>query len=319
MELPHNYLKYPDVMLEPYMREISSDIYTIHSYRFHGLQEFYDFLKSNPTVNYTAFGRDSLSSIDGRASFAGKPYSTAVEDLIKDVDPGYQEYLKIQKKIKAKNGITHKYNSMKSIAGGSVDSSAYSAGSPEIYKVSRIVKKPKFITIDTQIAYYWGTEMTQVFNRALIITNIIRALEKQGYSVNVNAFMLVACDDEMIQAVFEVKRHGGQINYQTLYKSLVKVEFFRRLCFRLMEVSDVTNGWSSGYGHTCDEGLVRKVLNLKDDDLYFDQPSEMGITGIKLDFDFKNVVDCLKLQDVIDVNREVEHLKQGIKALEKKK
>ncbi len=317
MGLPHNYLKYPDVMLEPYMREISSDIYTIHSYRFHGLQEFYDFLKSNPSVNYTVFERDCLSSIDGRASFAGRPYNTALEELIKDVDPGYQEYLRIQKNIKAKNGITHKYNSMKSIAGGSVDSSAYSVGSPEIYKVSRIVKKPKFITIDTQIAYYWGTEMTQVFNRALIITNIIRALEKQGYSVNVNAFMLVACDDEMIQAVFEVKRHGGQINYQTLYKSLVNVEFFRRLCFRLMEVSDVTNDWNSGYGRTCDESIARKVLNLKKEDIYFDQPKEMGITGIKLDFDFKNAVECLQLENIIDVDEEVKHLQEGVKLLQK--
>ncbi len=318
MGLPNNYLKYPDVMMEPYMREIFSDIYTIHSYRFHGLQEFYDFLKSNPSINYTVFEKGSLSSIVGRADFAGKPYSDAVEDLIKDVDPGYQEYLNIQRRMKAKNGIIHKYNSMKSIAGGSVDSAAYSVGSPEIYKVSRIVKKPKFITLDTQIAYYWGTSKEQVFNRALIITNLIKALERQGYSVNVNSFMLVACADEMIQAVFEIKKHGGHTNYQTLYKSLVNVEFFRRLCFRLMEVSDVTNDWSSGYGHTCDESIARKVLNLKDDDLYFDQPREMEITGVKLEFDFKRAVEYLKLENVIDVDQEIKHLQEGVKILQKK-
>ena len=116
---------------------------------------------------------------------------------------------------------------------------------------------------NTQVAYYCGTSKAQVFNRALIITNLIRALERNGYNVDVNSFMIAEEDDEIIQAVFEIKQHGQRTNYQTLYKSLVDVEFFRRLCFRLMEISDVKNYWPSGYGRTSGEKKVRNLLKLK--------------------------------------------------------
>lgn len=314
--LPNNYRDFPDNVDEVEKVKISGTTYKVHGYRFRGLQDFYDFLKQNPKINIQTFGpADEVSSIEGSRSFAGVPYDQAIEKLVEDMDPGYQEYLKIQKNMRAKSGYIHKYKEIKTIAGGIVDPVAYTTGSPEIYRASRLVKQPKFITIDTQVGYNCGTSKQQVFNRALIITNLIRALERNGYNVDINSFMIAQEEDELIKAVFEIKRHGQAVNYQTLYKSLVDVEFFRRLCFRLIEISDVQNYWRSGYGRPVGEEMARKVFKLGKDDIYFDQPSDMHIHGDSIEADFENAMKRLKLDKIIDVEREKKILGNSVKVL----
>ena len=317
MPIPHNYIDFPQNVLVPEKKIINDDEYTVYGFRFQGLQDFYHFLKQPYRINSEVFDMDDLSSITGKKSFAGKPFKSAVEDLVRDVDPKYREYLSIQKQMKGRVGTVHKYQQMKNIAGGSVDPVAYTVGSPEIYRMSRVTKRPKYITIDTQVGYYWGTSFEQVFHRAVIITNLIHALERNGYDVNVNSFMAAENGDEIIQAIFEVKKHGKRINYQTLYKSLVNVEFFRRLCFRLIEISDVESDWKDGYGRSCSEDLARKLLNLEKEDIYFDQPRDMCIEGEDIKEDFRKVINYLGLEDIIDVEKETENIERGMKVLTK--
>ena len=317
MSLPNNYKKYPENMEAPYQMAIENDEYIIHSFRFRGMQDFYDFLKSDPPINSETFSKKNPSSVSNGSDFAGVSYEKAIEKLTEEMDPGYQEYLSIQKNIKAITGRIHKYKNIKTIAGGFVDPVAYTVGSPEIYRASRIHTKPKFVTIDTQVAYHWRTSKKQVFHRALIITNLIRALERNGYSVNVNSFMVAEEDDEIIKATFEIKKQGKQINYQSLYKSLVDVEFFRRLCFRVMEVSDVENDWYHGYGRTSRERTVRPLLKLRKEDIYFDQPENMGIDGDEIGKDFENAIHHLDLEKVIDIPREKEILRESVKVLKR--
>lgn len=316
MSLPNNYKKYPNNVGKPEKVNVLDSEYMVHGYRFRGLQDFYDFLKQNPKINVDTFGsEESVASIDGSYDFAGESYKVAVEKLVKEMDPRYQEYLKIQKNINARRGQVHKYKQVKTIAGGIVDPVAYTTGSPEIYRASRLISQPKFITIDIQVAYNCGTSKNQVFNRALIITNIIKALERDGYDVDVNSFMVAEKYDEIIKAVFEIKKHGQRINYQALYKSSVEVEFFRRLCFRLIEISDVKNDWRNGYGCTSEESLVRNLLRLKKDDIYFDQSSNIGIYGQSIEDDFERAIKNLHLEKSIDIEREKKYLRESIKVL----
>ena len=129
---------------------------------------------------------------------------------------------------------------------------------------------------------------------------------------------MVAQDgDEIIKSTFEIKQQGKQMNYQSLYKSLVDVEFFRRLCFRLMEVCNVENSWNYGYGRTSDESTVRKLLKLRKEDIYFDQPENMGIIGREIGEDFENAIGHLKLTKLIDVPREKEILRESVKVLKR--
>lgn len=317
MSYPRNYIKFPDNVMKPETIELSNGTYTSYGFKFKGLHDFYEFLKQHPNINYEVWHRGDLSSVDNSYNFAGVPYDEAVEKLIEEMDPGYQEYLKIQKNIRAKMAKVHQYEQIKTIAGGVIDPVSYTTGSPTIYRTSRLISRPKFITVDTQIAYYHGTSKSQVFNKALIITNLIRALERNGYTVDVNAFMAAERGNELIQAIFEIKQQGQRTNYQALYKSLVDVEFFRRLCFRLMEISDVQSNWCFDYGSTCNERVVRELLKLKKDDIYFGQPSEMGIRGRDIGEDFESAIRHLKLEKSIDIPREKEILRQSVKVLKR--
>lgn len=318
MKLPDNHLRFPEIIEEPVENIIDHCQYMIYGFKFHGVQELYDFLKRNPKINYQVWNLLNLASVTHGRAFAGESYKKALEKLISEMDPGYQEFLAIEKKIKAKSGLTHSYKQIKSVAGGTVDSVAYITGSPEIYRVSRIQKKPKYITIDAQVAYSHDTTKAQVFNKAIIITNLIRALEKSGYVVSVNTFMVACQKDEVIKAIFEIKKQGKTVNYQSLYKTLVDVEFLRRICFRLMEVSNVESKyWPDGYGVPGDEHFVRELLELKEDDIYFDQPSKMGIEGFDIGDDFTYAIRKLGLDRVIDVERERKILTDSVRVLKK--
>ena len=311
-----NHQRFPNNVLEIQKIIIDTAHYIIYPFRFRGLYDLYNYLKSEPEINKEVWN-NRLASIDNSQNFAGEPYEKALESLLQDVDPGYEEFLRIENKVNANLGRVHKYQTIKTVAGGHVNVPLYTSGSPYIYEASRIITKPKFVTVNIMLSYNCGTDKEQVFNRAIIITNIVKALEKAGYSVNINAFELSYVANELFKMVFEIKHFGEKINYQALYKSLCKVEFLRRICFRVLETSDVKHNWEDGYGITCGEKFTKKVLKLGKNDLYFDQPSNLDISGYDIVKDFENTAYHLQLNRMINVEKEKQKFKENVKVLRK--
>lgn len=318
MSYPDNYLKYPKNVLEPRQIIIDDSYYTIYQFRFKGLNDLYNFLKSNPKINREVWYEDHLiSSMDRNTGFHGKPYNEAVEDLISGPDEDYKRFLTVEKKFDANSGLIHKYETKKEIAGGKINIPAYTAGSPLCYTTSKIITKPKFITVNVTLSYNCTTTQYQVFNRAIIITSLISSLEKAGYTVNVNAFELDEKQKELFCIIFELKRYGEKTNYPALYKSLCKIEFLRRICFRILEVSNVKEKWCKGYGKTCDKEMVEKVLKINGNDIYFDQPTQMGIKGISLTDDFEKALKHLQVGEMINIEKAVKEFEEKAKTLKK--
>ena len=314
--ITNNHERFPNNVLD--IQEIIVDTahYKMYPFRFRGLYDLYNYLKADPEINRKVWN-NRLASLDNYSDFAGEPYEKAVESLLKDVDPGYEEFLRIENKVNANVGRIHKYQTIKTVAGGHVNVPAYSSGSPYIYDASRIITKPKFVTINIMLSYRCGTNKKQVFNRAIIITNIVKALEREGYTVNINAFELSYEGNELFKLIFEIKHFGEKINYQALYKSLCKVEFLRRLCFRVLETSDVKLDWQDGYGITCEEDFTKEVLKLKRNDLYFDQPFSIGVYGHNIVEDFESIAKHLQLDKIINVEREKQKFKENVKVFKR--
>lgn len=311
-----NHIQFSENIFEPSILKVSDEQYKMFKARFKNLYDLYEYLKADPAINEQIFHR--LSSVNGERSFAGKPYKEAVEDLVSTVDPGYDEFLKLQKNINnAKNITVHKYRLVKTVAGGHLNIPDYSRGVPLCYETEERVVKPRFIRIHLSLSYYWGTTENQVLNRAVIITNIVKALEQAGYSVDINAFELSSCYDELAYIIVEIKKHGGRINMSALYKTLCHVEFLRRILFRILETLDVRRDWNDGYGSTCSESFTRRALKLGKDDIFFDQPREMGIDGKSLSSDFISAIGHLKLDDKIDVEKAKRQFKDTAKVLRK--
>lgn len=313
-----NHIRFPYNIYEP--EEIIRDDrkYILYLARFNNLYELYDYLKSDPTLNRRVFYK--LSSVDGSYSFAGKPYSKALEDLVGDIDPGYEEFLKLQKDINNANNMQiNRYRTVMTVAGGHMNTQAYSTGQPLCYETQERVMKPKFLRMHLALGYSWRTSKSQVLNRAIIITNILKALENSGYNVDINAFELSQESNELVHIIVNLKKYGEKLNMQALYKSLCNVEFLRRILFRVLETLDVKRDWSDGYGSTCDKEFTSKVLKFNNEDIYIDQPNRMGISGINLATDFENVINRLNLQDKIDVEKAKYEFEKSAKTLKLKK
>lgn len=311
---PSNYERFPDNIFKPKQIVIAKDTYTLYLARFDSLYSLYYYLKANPKLNRDIF--ETLSSMDNDSDFAGKSYEEAVEDLIVSYDPGYEEFLKLQRDLEhGQNRKIHKYETVRTLAGGHLNIPAYSSGSPLCYETEQLVVKPKFIRIHVALSYYWGTSKRQVLNRAIIITNVLKALENAGYSVDLHAFEISYVWDEIINIVVDLKKHGEKLNMEALYKSLCHVEFLRRILFRVLETLEVKNSWSSGYGTTCEESFIRKMLKLDDNDIFFDQPRAMGIEGDDLADDFESAIKHLKLEDKLDVESAKREFREKVKSL----
>lgn len=311
-----NHTNFSSNIFEPEKIVVFDNRYRILKARFSNLYALYEYLKSNPEINRDVFYK--LSSVTGSYDFAGKPYNEAVEDLIGELDPGYKEFLKLQSDLNAKKGHVHKYKTVRTVAGGHLNVPAYSAGNPLCYETEERIMKPKFARMHVTLSYYWGTEKEQVLNRAVIITNVLKALENAGYSVDLNTFELSTECDELAYIVVQIKRHGGRLDMQALYKSLCHVEFLRRILFRILETLDLHNDWCSGYGQTCSESFTRQALKLGKNDIFFDQPRDMGIVGRDLAEDFESAINHLNLQDKIDVEKAKREFKEDTMILRKK-
>lgn len=313
-----NSKEFPNNIFPPEDKKIDNKTYKFYKARFNSLYEIYEYLKSNPNLNRKVFRK--LSSETNDSSFAGRSYEKSVEDLVSDVDPGYQEFLQLQNDINNARKIDiHKYVTVKTIAGGHINIPAYAAGAPLCYETEEKVKKPKFIRIFVTLSYYWRTSKEQVLNRAIIITNVLKALERAGYNVDLNTFEMSYENDEVVYINVKIKKFGQKMNMAALYKTLCHVEFLRRILFRILETLAVTNDWGNGYGVTCSESFVRKALNLGSNDIFFDQPNDMNINGKNLAEDFVSAIKHLNLEDKIDVEKAKKEFKEDVKTLIKRR
>ena len=56
---------------------------------------------------------------------------------------------------------------------------------------------------------------------------------------------------------------------------------------------DIKYDWSDGYGRTCDDRLIRRVIDLKDNDIVICQPSEMNVYGRDIVDDANSMFDYI--------------------------
>ena len=309
--------KYPTNIYDPVSLTIDGDEYTLFKAKFNSLYDLYSYLKSEPELNRRVF--EELHSETGTKDFAGASYSKALEELIGPPRGEFSDFMKLSEGL---NGIASdyvlEYINVASPGGGYIDIPAYCSGNPFCYKTSRSVYTPKFIRMYITLSYNWCTSKKQVLNRALIVAALVNAFEQAGYIVELNTFELSKCDDELININVNIKNNDETFNKASLFKTLCHVEFLRRILFRVLETLDVENyGWQGSYGETTDEDFVRETLKLDDNDIFIDQPSRMDIGGRDIVDDFRNVLEKLKLEDKIDIDKVSDEFKKEVAILKR--
>ena len=306
--------RFPGTIFEPVDVVIDGTTYTKYRASFRSLRNLYNYLISNPDINNKVFS--TLHSVEKDSEFAGKDYDSAVEELVQPPRSEFKQILRLSEKIQENAmGYVKEFISVKSPNGGSIDIPAYCSGSPFCYRTRKSVLTPKFITLHISLGYYWGTSKKQVLNRAMIILALVNALEQNGYVVEINTFEVAREYDEIVEIDVNIKNNDETFDKSSLYKSLCYVEFLRRLLFRVLETLDVKNSWGSGYGETCKDEFVRAVRGCTENDIYFDQPRDMGIRGEDIVEDFDAAVSHLSLQDKIDIDETKEQFRKDMMTL----
>lgn len=254
--------------------------YNVMEYSFDSIMEFLNYLNSHET-NKEVWKRNNLSSDNSSYSFA---HTNNLKEAMEMCKYGYHENfeklvdlkVKLEKYIKLSNT---KFKQFNYYVGYTPDVKAYLEGNP----LSMLNKKnpiKKHIDIYFNSAILESVSEREIYNRGAITLALVEILENMGFSVGLNIFTMSSENKQIHYAKFNLKSPSERLNIQKLYFPLCHPSFLRRLVFRLREETpDITYEWTSGYGCTCGNNLIRKTIDLKENDIVICQPHEMGVMG----------------------------------------
>ena len=283
---------------------------TLYKYNFSNLNDLYNYLKSNPTVNTRIFRKQA--SLKNDTDFSGVPLTEATEYLKGGYNIDFDKFdiaTRSIRKIGYEDVDSRKL--VLSQHGGVYLSPLVAAGVPNCMVKYERDTNPKHITIYFQLGYSWMTTPTQVFNRGIATINLIQSLEDKGYIVDLKVFELSECDNEYIDLSVNIKQVDELLNITKCYYPLVSKEFLRRLLFRVLESAPVNASWNCGYGSSLNSDEIRKFYKLKEKDLIIAPPIEIGIRGEDIFEDTVSLFENLNLDTEFDLTK----LKQKIKKI----
>ena len=291
-------------------RYYKKDQSNIMQYDFDSITEFIDYLDNTPTNTDIWRSSDLASNDIGPYDFLKTHSLQEAKDFCKygyheDFDKLVELKLKLEKYIKMSNKKNQQYNFY---VGYAPDVKAYLEGNPlSMFNKQKPQRKHIDIYYNSSVLHYISTN--QIFNRGAITLCLVEKLENMGFSIGLNIFTMSEHEDQIHYAKFNLKRSGERLNVQKLYFPLCNPSFLRRLVFRLREETpDITSGWTKSYGSTCDDYTIRKVIDLKDNDIVICQPEEMNIQGVDIIADANAMFDYINRFTSEDI--ELEHIKK---------
>lgn len=277
---------------------------TVYNLKFFGIKDLYDYLKSNPEVNTRIFSEQA--SLREDRNFSGEPLDVSIEYLLNGYVKDFENFLQANKKLQ--NGLTEyieTYKMERSMFVGAPIAPLVAANVPKCRFAMKPVHELEVRNIYYNLSYPHKTQTDQIRNRGLITLFIIQALEARGVMVNFKAFELSKCGNEIFHLSLDLKKQGEEVlNIQKCYFIMVAKEFLRRILFRVLESSDVTDlEWGDGYGESFNKLECKEFLNAKDHDIIITRPRELNIMGEDLYEDTLNMIKALNLEDDFDVKK----------------
>lgn len=291
----------------------------VFHYEFPSLYALVRYLKTSE-VNRAVFGLSPASESNRGPDkiLYGEPLEDALEHTIN----GYHhEYSSLKELCKFDNLVfnidteAQRNRTYKSYIGSRVDVPAYVNGSPKNMRRLKRYDERKIIDFYFSLSYGFHITENQIINRGIIAIHLIKSLEEMGYCVNLKAFELDTeflsqnrSDEnrnkkEVFYVVIHLKDFEVPLNESKCVAPFIRKEFLRRIMFRLLEVTPVSKCWGQSYGRPEKEEDIRKRFNLKENDIYFGTPEELGIKGEDLATDYQTVINKFGLSDSMAVTK----------------
>ena len=266
--------------------------YKVMEYDFSSIASFLECLDTSP-INRSVFS--TLESNSSNYSFYQTNSFDEAKELCrygchKDFDKLVELKYTLEKYIKMSRMKQKQYNYY---VGYVPDVKAYLEGNP-LSMLNKENPKRKHIDIYYNSAILGHVTTEQIFNRGAVTLSLVEILENMGFSVGLYVFTMSSCNGQVHYAKFNLKSPNERLNMQKLFFPLCHPSFLRRLVFRLREETpDITRPWNDGYGRTCDDKMIRDIIDLKDNDIVICQPSEMNVLGNDIVDDANSMFDYI--------------------------
>ena len=143
-------------------------------------------------------------------------------------------------------------------------------------------------------SYSGGTSSQAIFNRGAIVLTLVEILESLGFNVDFHLFEMSTSGNQLHFSDFILKKETERLNPQKLYFPLCHPSWIRRLNFRLLEVTPgISSSWSNGYGRPSELETIKKIIQLKSNDIIIPTVQELGIRGDYLVTDTNNTFNYI--------------------------
>lgn len=286
--------------------------YKVMEYDFSSISEFLHYLDTH-RVDKEKFGWNPASETEDK-SFTKTANLHEAKDLLRygcheDFDKIVELKCTLEKYIKMSRMKSKQYNYY---VGYAPDVKAYLEGNP-LSMLNREQPKRRHVDIYYNSAILGNVSTEQIFNRGAVTLSLVEILENMGFSVGLYVFTMSSCSNQVHYAKFNLKGPNERLNIQKLFFPLCHPSFLRRLVFRLREETpDIKECWSDGYGRTCNDYMIREIIDLKDNDIVICQPDEMDVLGNNIVDDANSMFDYINqfegkdfILDKIDIDEYV--------------
>jgi len=280
--------------------------YDIMYYDFDSINSFLQYLENAP-INTAVFGPSTLLShrTESYTWYATHTFEEAVEQAkygshTDDFEKFYELKIQLEKHIKLNTKKNMQFNDY---VGYVPDVKAYLEGHP-LTMLNKVRPKRKQIDIYFNSANLVGVSSEQIYNRGAITLCLVELLESLGLNVNLNIFAMSQKNMEIHYSKFTLKQENESLNMQKLFFPMCHPSWFRRLIFNLREKTpDITEDWYFGYGSTCDESVIREVIEMSENDIVISKPDEMGIMGVNIIDDANAMFEHIdRTSDMLEIN-----------------
>lgn len=288
-----------------YNKNIYNNCIKFYDYEFNSLIELINFIDENePYWQWYDMG-SSLASEKDNFNFTGTKNLKEAKNLCLKGNSGeIEDYIAFNEELKNKFFLkSQKRNFVEDVYGSRLQVSKILTGNPR--SMMRLIRNEplKYINIWVNCACNWNTDRQAITNRGIIISNMIKLLENNGYKVNLNFYFLAIECDEAIYIKVNIKNPGEKLDLSSTYFPMCHPSFLRRIIFAVMERTDAKKGWRDGYG--CPVNDVEDYIDISKQDIIIREPNNMYIYGKNLIRDAVNLFYNINFCDYISPGKKI--------------
>lgn len=246
-------------------KTITVDGTTSYIDAFGSLNEFYDYLCNTPFNS--AFRWAEHSSVDSSIYQQKWTQTESFDEAVLLMKRGWSDMAqKLVNKLKVidkKTAMVAKRRSVNGVAGFHPVVPLYLAGVPtSMVSYKMVPVKQKVVNITKLFNYNSGVSSETIIDESIKVLQVVRKLEAQGYSVNVNVAFGSSSGGRNIAASIRIKNANERLNISKVAFPMVHPSMLRRLMFRYIEVTpNATKGYVGGYGTPVSKSEMQKMFS----------------------------------------------------------